>query len=449
MIRALWYLLRILVFVGIAALLATQEGTVEANWNGYTVQIHLGFAALALFIVLLGVSFLSGLVTKIGYVPREFQRYRLDRRRIKGQQALMRSLSSFASGDYKMAFYFASRAQKFLPDSEAGLPLLLQANAARGKGDPAETDAAFQQLLKNPDTLLLGVQGLMQKAMTSGDYPQALALAREAYKRESGNHYLLRQIYDLEIRNRFWNDALVTLDKAQRKKVVQEADADLDRTSLYLLLGDMAKREGRAGEAQAFYKKAWKIDHNFAPAVVRLAENWLAEGRRVKALGIVQDAWKKTGHPELLPVFGALAPTDEKSLRHGGKYRWFEWVQEFHPESREAVLALARAAIDEELWGEARSALARAEKLGPTKDLYMLWVMMEEKTAGGADKVRQWLDRAAKAEEGPMWICAKTLRRFAVWTALVEPEGYFNTLRWNEIPKAEETVSSSLWLKAS
>lgn len=449
MVRSLWYLAKVLIFIGLAVFLGTQSGTVDVAWREYTVSIHLGFAAVALLVVLLTVAAFSRLATRIGYVPREFFRYRQDRRRTKGYQALMRSLSSSAAGDYKLAFYFAHRAQKFLPEGEAGLPLLLQANAARGKGDQVETDFAFRELLKNPDTMLLGVQGLMQKAMTAGDFPQALSLAREAFVRQPGNHYLLRQIYDLEIRNHLWNDALVTLDKAQRKKVIPGDMADCDRAALYLLLGDMAGRESRAGEAQAFYKKAWKINRNFVPAVVRLAESWLAEGRRVKALGIVQDAWEKTGHPDLLPVFSDLAPSDEKSLRHGGKYRWFEWVQEFHPESREAVLAQARAAIDEGLWGEARAALARAEKLGPTKDLYMLWVTIEEKTSAKPDVIRQWLDRAAKAPEGQAWICQKTLRRFAVWTALVEPEGHFNTLRWNETPKAEETSPSALWLKSA
>ncbi len=120
------------------------------------------------------------------------------------------------------------------------------------------------------------------------------------------------------------------------------------------------------------------------------------------------------------------------------RFKRIESVSHFHKGSHSVYVALARAAIEDRLWGDARANLAKAEKSGATEDIYRLWVLLEEMTERRPDVIRQWLDRAYQSPKGAVWVCPKSGRQYAVWQAVIEPEGLFNTLEWRE-PVASET----------
>ena len=444
MFNSIWYLIKIVVILGLGVFLATQPGRMQVTWNEYTITAHLGIVFLFLFLVLLGITLLTGMIHDLFRLPEKWRQSRIESRRSKGHQAIVRALSAASAGDYKNAYYLAYRAQQFLPEREAGLSLLLQAHTAKNRGHEEDSENAFKLLLQNADTAILGVQGLIQKAMMQGDYPEALRLARESAETQPRNYYLLKPVYDLEIKNRLWNDALVTLDKLTSKKVMQADEAKRARSVIYIIVGDHAKSEGRYNEAAKAYKKAFQADPEFTPAAVRLANANLDMGQRTSALAVVKRNWTLTAHPDLLPLWRRLCPVDHKDAR-STEYKWFEWVIEFHPDSQEAILALANIAIDHSMWGEARAALMRAEKIRPTKNLYLTWVRLEEATGKNSQTISQWLDRAAHAPQGPQWICARTHRVYEDWVPIVEPEGYFNSLHWSDIlPSVQE--DSSTWL---
>lgn len=446
MIKSLWYLAKILILIGVAVFLAVQPGNVQIGWHEYTVTIHLGIVALLLFIIVLLVSLITGAAYDLFSLPKEWKRSRFERRRTKGHQAIVRALSAASAGDYKNAYYLAHRAQKFLPENEAGLSLLLQAHTAKSRGAEGDSEAAFKSLLKNADTAILGVQGLIQKSMLEGDYARALSMARESAASQPRNAHLLKPVYDLEIRNRLWSDALVTLNKVSSSKSMPEGDVKSDRATVYIMLGDQAKADGKFQEATKAYKKAFQSDPMSTPAAMRLAEADLEMGQRVAALAVVKKNWTLTANPKLLDLWRRLCPHDKKDQRTT-EYRWMEWVAEFHPLSQEAILAVALTAIDHGMWGEAKVALAKAEKIKPTKNLYMLWIRLEEETSKNPDVIRQWLDRASKAPQGPQWICSKTYRIFNDWVAIVEPEGFFNTLEWRDTPNVQDDNGAQWLLK--
>lgn len=443
MIKSLWYLAKIFILLGVGVYLAVLPGNVQINWNEYTVTVQLGIVALILFVAVLTIAFVTGVVHDLFLLPKEWQRSRFERRRTKGHQAIVRALSAAAAGDYKNAYYLAHRAQKFLPDSEAGLSLLLQAHSAKGRGKEEDSESAFKALLKNADTAILGVQGLIHKAMLEGDYSRALLLARESAAAQPKNPHLLKPVYDLEIRNRLWPQALLTLDKIASHKIMPAEEIKSDRAAIYIVLGDTARAEGKFQEATKDYKRAFQADPKSTPAAMHLANVDIDMGQRVAALAVVKKNWTLTAHPQLLDLWVKLCPTDKKDQRTT-EYRWMEWVAEFHPNSQEALLAVAQAAINHGMWGEAKSALMRAEKIRPSRDLYLMWVRLEELTNKNPDVIRQWLDRASKSNAGPKWICSKTHRASENWIAIVEPEGFFNTMEWRDAPALE--TSEPQWL---
>jgi HemY protein len=427
MLRALWYLIKIGLLVGVSIFLIVQPGQVMMEWSDYRVKLPIGYLAVGILILLFFVSFFSEMITRLSLWPSHLARARAEKRRVKGYRALMQSISAAATGDEKTAYYLAARAQKFLPETESGLPLLLQAQAMAKSGDGQNSQEPYQLLLKNADTALLGLQGLTQNAILSGDFAKALLLARKAYADNPKNQNLSKAVYDLEIKNRLWNDALVTLER--HRKILLDAN-EIDKPIIYLMLGDMAQEAGRSSEAHSFYKKAYNHFPEFVPIVTRFAESLIESDKRRKALSVIDRAYKHNSHPDLVEIWLQTIPDDRKN-KSGARYDWLNKLVDTKTDTEVSCLARARIAIEEQLWGEAKIALAQAEKIRPSGEVYDLWVKLEEQTNNRPDVIRQWLDRAYQSPSSGVWVCGKTGRSFKKWQAIIEPEGLFNTLIWD------------------
>lgn len=428
--RAAFDLLKTIILVGIAVLLAAQQGEVQVAWRDYTMTIHLGIVLFLLFVLVLAVAAATGLLHRIGLWPSAFRRHRLERRREKGYQAIMRSLTAAAAGDHKHAYYHAYRAEKFLPESQKSLSVLLQANAAARRGQDDTAGTAYRALLNDRETSFLGVQGLVEGSVKQGDTIQALILARAALERDPKRAALRASVYDLEIANRLWNDALQSLKKIDRTDPRQR-----DRKVIYLILAEQAEKEKRADETLRALTAAHDIDPFFVPSVVRLARHRIARGEMLKARGIVKKAWIKTGHDDLAPLWSDLTPplknpSPSRADDALNRYRWFVWVSNLNRDSAAGLMALAEAAAGAGLWGEAREALAMAEKKRATKSLYKRWAAIEEKSGATFSAVLERREKSLAANADPVWTCAKTGREFPNWVAIVEPEGHINTLFW-------------------
>ena len=268
-----------------------------------------------------------------------------------------------------------------------------------------------------------------------GDLRGALEMARAQAAQYSKNAHLLRPVYDLERRNKLWNDALITLGKLQKANVIARDEAGQDKAVLWIILGDMAAAQNDNETAIKAYKHAHYAAPKFAPTVLRLSRLHLKLGQRYRAVSLAKRAIEKNFHPSFVALWDDLKPQD-KNLR------WFEWLANHAPTSAAALNSLAKSAIDLSLWGEAKSALMRAEKIEPTKDVYRLWVELEEKNNAPQHVVRQWLDRLETAPAAQGWVCKQTMRSFADYTPVVEPETLFNTVEWGakQAAKSQETA---------
>jgi HemY protein len=352
-LKFFWSIIQVVfLFAVMAWLYFTFGGDVTLTWNDYKISTNAGVASAFLFACLIVIVFFAHVIGDLVRLPSDLARKHREKKRAKGQQALLRALSSASAGDYKNAYYLAHRAQKYLPESEQGMSLLLQAHAAKSQGKDANAAEAFEALVKHPDTSVLGVQGLLQKRVLDGDVRGALELARAQYRAHPKNIHLLRPVYDLERRNGLWNDALVTLDKLQSSHVIQKSEAQTDRAVLWIILGDMAKTSGTSQDALRAYQRAHSADKSFAPAISRLARAHAEKGQRLRAVSIAKAGIEKHFHPSFVRLWDDLKPKDHDA-------RWFTWLIERVPASAESYCLLARYYMAVNLWGEARTALAK------------------------------------------------------------------------------------------
>jgi len=433
MIRAVIFMVKLGLLAALAVWLASQPGSVTIDWLGYTFTLQMGvFLTICIFTILLAIL-LFRVIHGIAVFPRALRRYFDYTRREKGYRALTLGLTAVAAGDSKSAAYQAQRAVKFLP-RDTGLPVLLQAQAARMEGQEDEAREKFSLLLENKDAAFLGVRGLLQAALDLQDYPKALELAREALRMHPKQPWILRVVYDLEIKMRDWPAARTTLYRAEKAGAVNAEKAGSDRIAMLVAEAEKDLEEQRRDEAFRKLKKAHGFDPSFAPVVQRLAKFYIQKGKRKKAVAVLEKAWKTVPHPELVPVWGLAAPQKKggkKAPDPLARLKWYERLVTLNPASAESEIAVASAAMEGGLWGEAREHLKRAEDIAPSARVYNLLIELEERATQNEEAIENYLALAADAPPEKQWVCSETGRVYPGWEPVAQPHGSFNTIVWD------------------
>jgi HemY protein len=428
MIRSIWFLLHIVVLAGAGVWLLQHPGTVGISFAGYDIEAHVAVAFGALVILFLILMAFYKIVGWVAAIPGWVKGAHSKKRRERGFKSLTLGLSAVAAGDAKQASYHAWRMRQFLGD-EKGLPWLLEAQAARLRGDKPAADGFFEKLLKEKDTAFLGVRGLLQSAIENDDGEKALIMARQALSMHPDQAWIIETAFRLETRARAWGDALKTLKRADRAQIWDAQTRKRHRIAVLLQQAEEKSRAGFLVEAGRLMKEAYRLDPAYVPTALRLAAFYIAQGKRRGAVQVIERAWKDNPHPELAALWAQLAPP-KKDKDMTAHLRWFERLVALKPGDVESQIAAASAAIEDGLWGEAWQYLSAAEKIRPSARLYKIWAQMEEKT-GHYESARRYWEKASSAPGDKMWVCSETGRIYECWSAIAEPHGAFDTIVWD------------------
>ncbi len=471
--RAVAALIAIAAAVVAAVFFADHPGRVEIVWQGWQIETSIGVLIAAAVLAALAVALLLWLMARILGSPRVFLRRRRERRRRAGYQALTRGMVAVAAGDPQEARRHARRAEALL--AEPPLTLLLSAQAAQLGGDRNAAKKFFTAMLDRAETEFLGLRGLHNHALHDGDRDTARRLAERAAALRPDARWAMASRFDLEVHDGHWEAARDTLAQAVRRQIAPAAAGHHRGVILYelslaaLTQGERARALALAGEAQALVP-------DLAPPAAHYARLLIEDQRTRRAVKTVERAWQTAPHPELARVYGTIRE-GEAPL---GRVARFERLAARNPGARESHLALAEAALAAQLWGEGRRHLERALTADPpplatapahpaaalalpiadgsgpgpvvdgsdrpapatasdgqaaiagrpTVRLCLMMARLEEGEHGDPTRMRQWLDRAARAMPDPCYVCASCGGESLEWLALCPRCGSFDALAW-------------------
>ena len=452
MIRGLLGLLVVAGLITAAIFVADHPGQVEIVWQGWQVETSLGVLAAAAVLAGVAIALLFWLVSLILGSPRAFLRHRRERRRRAGYRALTRGMVAVAAGDPQEAQRCARRADALLADPP--LTLLLSAQAAQLGGDETAAKKFFTAMLDRPEMEFLGLRGLLNQALRGGDQGTALRLTERAATLRPDTTWVVESLFGLEAREGRWDPALETLAQAVKRRIIPRERARHHRgVILYelslaaLASGDLARGRNLAAQAQA-------LTPDLAVPAAHRARVLLQDHRTGPAAKAIERAWRTIPHPDLAQVYGAIhdgAPPLER-------LKSFERLAAQNPDARETHLAVAEAALDAQLWGEARRYLEQAlsapsppliarlpnpapfratpdpdenaSLTGPTPRLCLMMARLEQAEHGVGSGSREWLDRAVTAMPDPRYVCATCGGESLEWRSLCPHCGSFDALAW-------------------
>ena len=442
----LWSLLKIVVFLAIAALLAfgavwilDTPGEVSIAFGNREFLVSpIGFVVALCALVLIAlvilkiVGFLAALVRFLLGDETAISRYFRRSRERRGFDALTDGMLALAAGDGKGAARKAAKAEKLLDRPD--LTRLLTAQAAELNGDRAKALDAYKSMLPNDRTRPVGIQGLMRQKLDEGDTETALALAKKAFALQPDNERVLRTLFDLQSRQEDWSGARETLNASMHARLLPR-DVGTRRDAV-LSLADaraaLAAGDTKRGNEAAL--QANRLAPTLVPAAALAARVHASQGAKRKANKALTAAWSAGPQPELAAAFAAIEPDETPAARR----KRFETLiaAESRPRREPPARRRARArrrGLPRRAQGARRSRRDGSRPPAASRS----W----RRSSAARARPRRWCaagsPRRSAPSRGPQWICGKCNHVHAAWVPVCENCGAFDTLDWRTPPHDE------------
>jgi HemY protein len=285
--------------------------------------------------------------------------------------------------------------------------------------------------------------------------------------------WAVESLFELEAREGRWDAALETLAQAVKRRIIPRERARHHRGVILYELSLAALAGGDRARGRNLAAQARALTPHLATPAAHYARVLLEDRRTGPAARAIESAWRTMPHPELAQVYAAI----QDGASSLDKLKSFERLAAQNPDARETHLSVAEAALDAQLWGEARRHLEQAlsapappvfarlpnsanpasfpvtpdpdehtSPVGPTPRLCLMMARLEEAERGVGPESREWFDRAVAAMPDPRYVCANCGGESFEWRSLCPHCGSFDALAWRT--PAWAAASSNLLILA-
>ncbi|MEO1312725.1 MAG: heme biosynthesis HemY N-terminal domain-containing protein [Pseudomonadota bacterium] len=450
----LWSLIKILLFIGVAAGLTYGAGLILETPGGVTIAFAgqeislspLGFL-LALLVILLAawvllkiVGFLMACLRFLTGDQTAISRYFDRNRERRGFDALSQSLLALASGEGRKAQAKAQQAEKLLNRPE--LTRLINAQSAELTGNTERALTYYKEMLGDDSTRFVGVQGLMKQKLTEGDTDTALKLAEKAFALRPRHVPTLDTLFGLQAKSEDWGGARKTLAAKVRAASLPKDVGKRREAVLSLADARAAMADGNSAKARESAFAANRLAPLFVPAAALAAELHAEAGEARQAGRIVKKAWANSPHPDLAAAFAAIAPNETPDER----IKRFQPLLKSQAEDPETRMVATELALSAEDFPEARRSLGNLAEAAPTTRSLALMAAIERGEGAPDSVVRGWLAKALDAPRGETWVCDVCNAAHGQWSPVCDQCESFDTLAWSLPPKVDDGGTTAAML---
>lgn len=375
-----------------------RPGDVTIVWQGWEVRTTVAAGLLVAIVFIVSVLLITRIIFGLIRMPGQMARHSKEQTKEQGLQAISKGLIAIATGDLSAAKRFSKRARALVPSEP--LTQVLLAQRAQLEGNNADAEKFFTAMLDNPETELLGRQGLVQHAINRGDRDVALTHARRAFQLRPKAKWAYQALLDHLSKANAWDEALETIEKGRQSKHLNADDAKFKKAVFLTAKAYAALEHDDKTAAETLAIQAQRLVPGFTPAAVLAARILIKKSAHWRASGILEEAWRAQPHPAIIETYAAIKPDENMRLRA----RRLSGLVEMRADHPESQLLRARIAINTHEWGDARDILAPLAQDTPTPRVCALMAEIEQGERNNIGAAREWMARAVAAPSEPEWL---------------------------------------------
>ncbi|MEN3793465.1 heme biosynthesis HemY N-terminal domain-containing protein [Fulvimarina sp. MAC3] len=379
--------------------LADNPGSVTFVWHGQTVETSLLLFLGGAIAIIVAAIVVVWIIAKLFQAPGAFSSWSSSRRHSKGHDYLSRGVLAAGAGNAMLARQMIKKSRGRVGKDDKAILGFLDAQTALIEGDHQRAVSIFRDMEGDPDTKLLALRGLFLEAKRVGDENAQEYYAERALRIAPNLPWAAEAVLERKSSSKDWDGALRVLEAQRSIDMLGEKDAKRMRAILLTAKAkDQLDSDPKGARSSA--RSAQKIAPDFVPAALAAADASLRSNDSRRAMRYLEATWVNAPHPEIADAYVNAKAGDSPKDR----LRRAQKLQSLHEKHPEAVIAVARAALDAGEYDLARASALEAAQKRPTESVYLLLADIEEEQSGEVGRIREWLAKAITAPRDAVWM---------------------------------------------
>ena len=435
MIKLFIIFIQLALLVFLASVIVNYSFPIAITFN----EIILSTSTSIIIFLIIAIIFLLLFVQRIiFFFKQRFFRFKFNRQKSnyeKGYYAFTQGMIALANKDYRRAIQENKKVSHYLKDES--LNLLLKSETLKIEKKFNELEKVYETMLKNENTKILGLKGLMTQNLYAQDYHHAFIYGEKLFNQNHQIDKLYDTLVNIISKTNNWQKLIQINEKAFKFKLINKEVYYINK-SIALYEISKIKMYSEISESINLIEKALKLKQYFAPYVFLYVDLLIEDNKFSKAKKFLQKAWLNSPHPDF--------KTKIKSLSNKMKISYFQLADYITGSTKslpQSKILMAESLIDKQKWIEAKNQLTSLLEHKPSKEVCLLMSIIEAGDSNDPQKINSWVSRSNFGELNNIWICRFSNVSEEKWSS-VSKAGYFNSLVWKKPESLTELASSDI-----
>lgn len=423
--RALIFLIQIVLVAFGTIWLSYHPGKVQLDWQGYHIETSFTVFTVGILILLLIFYILNRIWRMIANFPLRMSAYVAEKRMHKGLAALIEAEIALEIGVGNLAKSKVDVIESSLANKVLSFNILAQ--AALLEEDFKTAQDKFLQMSNYPLGRLKSLYGLVCLSIKQNNFLRAYEDLQELSLAYPKAGWILTTLFEIGVRLKKYDDLLGLLKPMVRYAQLTESQAKHYQAVLLYEQTQDPLTTLELNAKKAILEKAHLLAPDLVPLTLMLVQLYKLNDQIHKASKVIEKTWAFSPHPLLAVAYEGLEPAVDP----------LEYLQRTHvlasfaPHHLESELIIARVAIQLKMWGQARAALNRlTENNSHTMASCRLMAELELAEMGNESSCRRWLEMAFTAQPDARWFCTHCHVPQELWTSMCNHCHTFDSIRW-------------------
>lgn len=368
----LWFLLILLIAIGLSLFASNNEGYVLIVRPPYRLELSFNLLVILIVLSFFSLHLLLRMLNYARHLPASVKAYKETQRRRDGRAALVEALHALVDGRYHLAEKSAAKALDLGED--AGLSALVAARAAHKLKRKSQRDFYLAEAERlAPEARVGRLLSQAELLLDDKQYSQALQVLRHLERIEPKYPPALRLELKVQLHLGNWDQVLTLLQHLEKEDGIELWKIKQYRQQAHLHL--VKRYAGDLKKLQAYWKKLApeeQLNSRIAEAGAR-AFSTAGDGNQAgKILGM---SLTKSWDSDLVDLLGDCESDNPLKQLQQAEY----WLTTQEGDAQ-LLLALGKMCIRQQLWGKAQSYLEASISVRPSaKAHYILAGMLERR----------------------------------------------------------------------
>jgi len=429
----IFFQLTILVIIG--SLIINYSFPVSITFDEIVLSTSTSFLIFSVILLIFIIIFFQRIGFFFKYRIFKFKFNREKNNYERGYQAFTQGMIALANKDYKRAIQENKKVSHYIKNNS--LNLLLKSETLKLEKKYVELEKVYEEMIKNENTKILGLKGLMNQNLYAQDYHHAFIYGERLF---NINHQI-DKIYDTLLniisKTNNWHKLVQINEKAFKFKLIDKEIYSINK-SIALYEMSIIKKHSTLKDSINLIEQALKLRKYFPPYVCHYIDLLIENGNLSKAKKYLYKSWSYFPHPEYREVIKLLSNKMKMSY-----FQLADYITSSTKDLSQSKILMAESLIDKQNWMEAKNYLSSLLEHKPSKEVCLLMSVIETGETNDPQKINAWISRSNFGELNYLWICRISNISQEKWSS-VSNGGHFNSLVWEKPQSLTELPSSDI-----